>query len=122
MNVKKNFFEASGGRKADVVIDFVGAQATMDLPRKLVRTSGEVNIAGLAGGNLPVGQGKIAWGARVSMSFYGSIADLREVISLAQRGYLKAHTTRFSLDDALKAYEALEHGTLNGRAVICPNG
>lgn len=110
------------GRAVDVVFDFVGVQASIDLGRKLVRADGDFNIVGLGGGTMPYAQGKIAWGARVSTPFYGSIAELREVIALAQRGRIHAHVTRFPIERAAEAYQLLHDGKLEGRAVICPNG
>ncbi|HVA27360.1 MAG TPA: NAD(P)-dependent alcohol dehydrogenase [Candidatus Baltobacteraceae bacterium] len=110
------------GRQADIVFDFVGLQATIDLGRKLVRPDGDFSIVGLGGGTMSYAQGKIAWGARVSTPFYGSIAELREVIALAQRGRIHAHVTRYPLERAAEAYQALHDGSLDGRAVICPNG
>ncbi len=114
--------EATSGRGLDVVFDFVGAQTTIDLGRKLVRPDGALLIVGLAGGTMPYAQGKIAWGARVSIPFYGSIAELRETIALAARGQLHARVTRFPLERVTDAYQALRDGTLDGRAVIVPNG
>jgi alcohol dehydrogenase, propanol-preferring len=110
------------GRAADVVFDFVGIQATIDLGRKLVRPDGDFSIVGLGGGTMPFTQGKIAWGARVSTPFYGSIAELREVIALGAGGKLRASVTRYPLERAAEAYKALHDGTLDGRAVITPNG
>jgi propanol-preferring alcohol dehydrogenase len=115
-------FDALGGVGADVVFDFVGLQQSIDLARKLVRPGGDCTIVGLGGGVLPYGQGRIAWGARVSTPFYGSLNDLREVIALAASGRIRAHVTRYPLERAAEAYEAMERGTLDGRAVICPNG
>jgi alcohol dehydrogenase, propanol-preferring len=119
---RDNLKEFLRGRPADVVFDFVGVQPTIDLGRKLVRPDGDFNIVGLGGGTMPYTQGKIAWGARVSTPFYGSIAELREVIALAQRGRIRAHVTRFPLERAAEAYQALHNGTLDGRAVVTPNG
>ncbi len=108
--------------QADVVLDFVGAQATVDLARKLVRPNGDCTIVGLGGGSLPVSQDKVSWGARVSMPLYGSIAELREVIALARRGRVHARVSRFPLERAHEAYAQMEAGTFEGRAVILPNG
>jgi propanol-preferring alcohol dehydrogenase len=108
------------GGLADAVFDFAGVQASIDLGRRLVRPDGVYSIVGLGGGTLPFTQGKIAWGARVSTPFYGSIGELREVIGLAARGRLGAHATRFPLARAADAYRAMHDGTLEGRAVIVP--
>jgi len=121
-NARDAIKERLRGRAADVVFDFVGLQPTIDLGRKLVRPDGHFNIVGLGGGTMPYGQGKIAWGAHVSTPFYGSIVELREVIALAASGRLHAHVIRYPLERAAEAYEALHDGTLDGRAVIVPNG
>lgn len=110
------------GRKADAVFDFVGVQATIDVGRRLVRPNGDFSIVGLGGGIMPFAQGKIAWGARVSTPFYGSIGELRETIALAAQGKLRAHAQRFSLQNVGEAYTALRSGSIKGRAVITPNG
>lgn len=121
-NALANTLEALGGVGADVVFDFVGLQSTVDLARKLVRPGGDCTIVGLGGGVLPYGQGKIPWGARVFTPFYGSIGELRELIALAASGRIRAHVTRYPLDRVADAYQAMHDGTLEGRAVICPNG
>jgi propanol-preferring alcohol dehydrogenase len=113
---------ANGGRPVDAVLDFVGAQRTVDLARKTVRPNGEIVVAGLAGGTLPIRQGAIPYGARVSMTFYGSIADLRETIALARSGRIASHVTRYPLQAAPEAFTAMRAGSLDGRAVILPNG
>jgi propanol-preferring alcohol dehydrogenase len=111
----------NAGRGADVVLDFVGSQATMDLARKAVRANGEIALVGLAGGTLPVRPGSLPYGVRVSMTFYGSIDDLHATIDLARTNKLRAHVTEYPLDRADEAFAALRDGTLAGRAVICPN-
>jgi alcohol dehydrogenase, propanol-preferring len=113
---------ANRGRKIDAVFDFVGVQSTMDLARKVVRADGAITVVGLGGGTLPVRQEAIPYGARVSMTFYGSLSDLRETIALAQSGKIKAHVARYPLERAAAAFDAMRAGTLEGRAVICPNG
>jgi propanol-preferring alcohol dehydrogenase len=111
---------APGG--ADVVFDFVGAQATLDLARSIVTTGGDVVIVGLAGGALPVGFGTVPFETRVVLSFWGTRAELAEVIALARAGRIRAHVDRFALADAKTAYARLRAGQLEGRAVIVPNG
>jgi propanol-preferring alcohol dehydrogenase len=109
---------APGG--ADVVLDFVGAQQTLDLARAVVSTGGEIAIVGLAGGALPVGFGTIPFEARVTVPFWGTKAELAEVVALARAGRIAARVERFSLADAPVAYEKLRTGAINGRAVVIP--
>ncbi len=112
--------EITHGEPVDVVLDFVGIQPTIDLGRKLVRAGGDYTIVGLGGGTMTYGQGRIAWGARVFTPFYGSIAELRELLALAAHGSVRAHVTRYPLKEAALAYRALHDGKVEGRAVICP--
>jgi propanol-preferring alcohol dehydrogenase len=110
---------APGG--ADVVLDFVGSPATVDIARAVVTTGGEVAIVGLAGGALPVGFGTLPMEARVTVPFWGTRAELAEVIALARSGRIRAHVERFPLKDVQKAYDSLRAGRLKGRAVVLPD-
>jgi propanol-preferring alcohol dehydrogenase len=107
---------------ADVVLDFVGAQATIDLARSVVSTGGDVAIVGLAGGTLPIGFGTLPFEARAIVPFWGTKAELAEVVALAQAGRIRAHVERFTLAEANLAYEKLRAGEIRGRAVVVPAG
>jgi propanol-preferring alcohol dehydrogenase len=107
---------------ADVVLDFVGAPATIEIARGVVSTGGDIAIVGLAGGSLPVGFGTMPFEAHVVVPFWGTRAELAEVIALARAGRIRAHVDRFALDDAKTAYDRLRAGQLKGRAVVIPGG
>lgn len=109
---------APGG--ADVVLDFVGAPTTVEIARAVVSTGGDIAIVGLAGGSLPVGFGTVPWDTRVIVPFWGTKAELAEVIALARAGRITAHVERFTLADAAAAYDKLRAGHVQGRAVIVP--
>jgi propanol-preferring alcohol dehydrogenase len=106
---------------ADVVLDFVGAPATLDLARAVVTTGGDVAIVGLAGGSLPVGFAALPFEARVTMTFWGTRAELAEVIALARAGRIRTHVERFPLQEVQQAYDSLRAGRLQGRAVVMPH-
>ncbi len=110
----------TGGIGADVVLDFVGADATLALAAAVVRSAGHVTIVGLAGGSLAVGQGRVPYGVSVSLTYWGTVTELMEVIALAARGAITPHVERFPLERAAEAYELLHAGKLAGRAVITP--
>jgi propanol-preferring alcohol dehydrogenase len=105
---------------ADVVLDCVGAQATVDIARAIVTTGGDIAIIGLAGGALPVGFGSVPLEVRVTVPFWGTRGELVEVIALARAGRIAAKVQRFPLNEAQKAYHALRAGDLQGRAVVIP--
>jgi alcohol dehydrogenase, propanol-preferring len=56
----------------------------------------------------------------VATTYWGSIPELMQVISLATEGHIRAHVQRYELADAMSAYNAMTDGTLDGRAVIVP--
>ena len=109
---------APGG--ADVVLDFVGSASTADIARSVVTTGGDIAMVGLAGGSLPVGFGSLPFEVRVHLPFWGTRAELAEVIALARHGRIRAHVDRFTLEDAQVAYQRLRAGQVKGRAVIVP--
>ena len=59
-------------------------------------------------------------GVSLSTTYWGTPAELAEVIELARAGRVRVEVERFSLDDAVTAYEALHRGEVHGRAVVVP--
>jgi propanol-preferring alcohol dehydrogenase len=110
----------TSGLGADLVLDLVGADATLQLAAATVRTLGHLTIVGIAGGSLPVNFFSVPYEASVATTYWGSVTELMEVIALAQRGDLTAHVTTFPLTEAVAAYDQLHKGELQGRAVITP--
>lgn len=114
--------ELTGGLGAQAVFDFVGAAPTVRIAGAVAGVEAEVSIVGIGGGSLPVGFGALPFEVSVSAPYWGTRTELQEVLALARSGAVSVHTETFSLDDAPRAYEQLHAGTINGRAVILPNG
>ena len=112
--------ELTGGLGAELVVDFVGADATMALAAAAVRRGGDAAIVGLAGGSLRYALGTMPFDATLTTPYWGTASELGEVLALARAGAITAHTQRFPLERVGEAYDALRDGTLEGRAVICP--
>jgi propanol-preferring alcohol dehydrogenase len=111
--------KCTGGRGADVVLDFVGAQATIDLGASVLRPAGELVLVGSGGGRLVVSKpGALPAGARVRLPFWGSRPELVEVVELARRGLLEAETTTMALADAAAAFDRLRRAEVVGRLVL----
>jgi propanol-preferring alcohol dehydrogenase len=110
---------------ADVVLDFVSVDPTLDLARSVVATGGHLVLVGLGGGTLPFRPTveaalPVPFEVDARIPFWGTRAELQEVIALAQRGQLEAEVETFPLDRGVEAYEKLRRGEIHGRAVIVP--
>jgi propanol-preferring alcohol dehydrogenase len=109
---------------ADVVLDNVSVDPTLQLGASVIATGGWLMLVGLGGGTLPLTVGlapTIPLEARLTIPFWGTRAELVEVVALARAGLISAHVERFELADAATAYERLEGGELAGRAVVIPS-
>ncbi|MEU9068535.1 NAD(P)-dependent alcohol dehydrogenase [Streptomyces sp. NPDC048109] len=114
--------ELTDGAGADVILDFVGTQATVEMAGACVATGGDVTVAGVGRGALPVGFDTPAYGVSVAGTYWGTRADLTEVIELARDGVLTARVETCPLGQAPRAYDRLRQGLITGRAVVLPGG
>ncbi|MEU8529160.1 NAD(P)-dependent alcohol dehydrogenase [Streptomyces sp. NPDC048629] len=114
--------ELTNGRGAEVVLDFVGAPPTTTAAGAMAAVEGDVTIVGLGGGTLPVGFGALPYEASVTSPYWGTRAELIEVLDLARAGSVDVHVETYTMDEAPRAYQRLHDGLVNGRAVILPNG
>ena len=112
----------TNGRGADAVFDFVGAAPTVATASACAGMESDVVIVGIGGGTATVGFGATPYDCSVRSPYWGSRSELIEVFELARAGVVKVHVERFGIDDAPEAYRRLHQGTINGRAVILPNG
>lgn len=112
--------EATGGKGADLVIDFVGSDATLALGAAVTRPLGDFTIVGIAGGTLPVSFFSVPYEVSIQTTYWGTRPELVEVLDLGARGLLRSTITPFPLEQASDAYAALEAGTLDGRGVVVP--
>ena len=120
----RTLLQMTGGAGADVVLDFVGAPATVALAGAAVRSGGQITLVGLAAGRLehaaappPIG---LPWGVSVVKPYGGTRRELSEVLALVRTGRLRVQVETAPLDDALAVLDRLEQGRLRGRAVLVP--
>lgn len=102
------------------VIDFVGADATLVTARDHVARQGLVVVVGLYGGTIPFGFGAVPHEARFMTSVWGSLAQMHEMVALAQRHPLHSPIEVIGLEAVGQAHERLHHGDVSGRFVIVP--
>lgn len=112
----------TNGKGAEVVVDFVGVDPTLQLATSVARAGADVNVVGIGGGSFTFDFFALANEVSLQTTYWGSVTELMEVLELARRATITVHTERFSLDDVSTAYERLEAGHVDGRAVITPSG
>ncbi|ARU18373.1 NAD(P)-dependent alcohol dehydrogenase [Croceicoccus marinus] len=109
-----------GQRGVTVALDFVGAQATIDIAASVVGRNSRLSIVGLAGGTLHYAANNPPYGTQVTVPYWGSRTELMEVIALAQSGRIKATVETFPLEQANDVYQRLRDGKIQGRAILIP--
>lgn len=112
--------ELTGGRGADVVIDFVGATTTLELARAVVRPMGDLTIVGIAGGEIEVSFFSQPYEVSIATTYWGSRPELVELLALAGSGRISAERSIYSLEHGAQAYRDLRDGRVTGRAVVVP--
>jgi alcohol dehydrogenase, propanol-preferring len=109
------------GAGADAVLDLVGSDATIAAGLASTRRLGAFALVGAGGGTLRrPWWGALPPGAEVFTFQGGTIADVRAVVELAARGELRVDVEPFALVEVATAYERLDAGALQGRAVVQP--
>lgn len=112
--------DLAGERGVTVALDFVGAQATVDLASSVVGRNSHISIVGLAGGVLHYAANNPPYGTEVTVPYWGSRTELMEVIALAQAGRIEAAVETFPLEQVNDVYQRLREGRIRGRAVLIP--
>jgi propanol-preferring alcohol dehydrogenase len=111
--------------EVDVVFDFVGSQASLDLAAQVTGRGGAVVVTGGGGGRIgltaEIGAGR-APDREVAIvhTFGGTREDLIGALALAEVGHVRTSIERFALADVSRAFAALEAGRILGRAVLEP--
>ena len=111
---------AAGSRGAELVMDFVGVDSTMELSARCVAPGGHLAMLGIGGGTLPFRFGVVPFETIVVYSNWGTRAELAEIVGLAQDGVVKMEVERVGLEDVPAAYERLHAGDVRGRVVAVP--
>jgi len=113
--------ESTGGRGADVVLDFVGSDSTIALGAAVSRSLGDVTVVRMAGGTFAFSFFSLPYEVSVQTTYWGSRPELVEVLDLAARGLLRPTITTLPLEEAVHAYHRMESGSALGRQVIVPS-
>lgn len=116
--------DLTDGHGAEVVLDFVGAQPTVELAARSVAAGGAIRFVGLGGGQLTHGAEAatelLPWGVDLAKHYGGTQAEQLDVLALADAGLLEVETTTYPIDSYAEAFDALRTGRQSGRAVLVP--
>jgi len=110
----------SNGAGAAAVIDLVGSDETLTLAAEVVGTRGIVTVLGVAGGSLPFSFGLMAREASIATVYAGTVADLQEVVAMAQVQRFSTLIETYPLEEINAALDDLRAGSILGRAVVTP--
>jgi NAD+-dependent secondary alcohol dehydrogenase Adh1 len=112
--------ELTGGRGADVVLDFVAEQGAEADGWAMTGGGGSYFVIGY-GGTMEVPTLDIISTERnVIGNIVGTYNDLAELMALAEGGRVTLHTRTYPLDAAAEAFADLDAGRVRGRAILVP--
>jgi NAD+-dependent secondary alcohol dehydrogenase Adh1 len=113
--------DATEGKGAEVVFDFVGEHGTEAEGVAMTRDAGSYFVIGYGGAvNVPTID-LVSREISVIGNLVGSYTDLRELMALAARGLVQLSTKTYPLTSALEALDDLDGGRLPGtRAILLP--
>ena len=112
--------ELTGGRGADVVLDFVAEQGAEADGFAMTAEAGSYFVIGY-GGTLEIPTLDIISTERnIVGNIVGTYNDLAELMALAQAGKVTLHTKTYPLTAAPDALADLDAGRIRGRAILVP--
>ena len=105
----------------DVVIDCVGAEATVEDSCRILNKGGSLVVVGLFGSQIKIPLVRaVLQEYQVYGSLWGNYNELCEVIELAKAGKIKHNIQKFPLSEINEAIQLLKNGEIVGRGVIIP--
>ncbi len=75
-------------------------------------------IVGLGGGKVIHDGSSLPFACMLNTPYWGSRAELMEVLDLAEVGKIHAEVTHYHLEETPEVYQKLHEGKIKGRAVI----
>jgi propanol-preferring alcohol dehydrogenase len=106
------------GRGAAVVLDFVGSVTTAAAATRVVAAGGAVVVLGSGQGSVAVGWGRTPPECRVFTSLGNTLADLRDVVTLARAGRLRLPHEAIAFADVADGYARVKSGDGAARVVV----
>jgi NAD+-dependent secondary alcohol dehydrogenase Adh1 len=112
--------DLTGGRGAEVVLDFVAEQGAEHDGFQMTGRAGSYFVIGYGGTVTIPTLDIISTERNIVGNIVGTYNDLAELMVLAQAGKVTLHTRTYPLDDAVEALADLDAGRIRGRAILVP--
>jgi NAD+-dependent secondary alcohol dehydrogenase Adh1 len=112
--------DLTGGRGADVVLDFVAEQGAEKDGWEMTAEAGSYFVIGYGGALTVPTLDVISTERNIIGNIVGTYNDLAELMVLAQEGRVTLHTRTYPLAEALDALADLDAGRVRGRAILVP--
>jgi NAD+-dependent secondary alcohol dehydrogenase Adh1 len=112
--------ELTGGRGADVVLDFVAEQGAETDGWAMTARAGSYFVIGYGGTVQVPTLDIISTERNIIGNIVGTYNDLAELMALAEGGRVTLHTRTYPLDAATDAFADLDAGRVRGRAILVP--
>jgi NAD+-dependent secondary alcohol dehydrogenase Adh1 len=112
--------DLTGGRGAEVVLDFVAEQGAEQDGFAMTAPAGSYYVIGYGGEVRIPTLDIISTERNIIGNIVGTYNDLVELMVLAQTGRVTLHTKAYPLDAAVEAIQDLDAGRVRGRAILVP--
>jgi NAD+-dependent secondary alcohol dehydrogenase Adh1 len=112
--------DLTGGRGAEVVLDFVAEQGAEQDGFAMTARAGSYFVIGYGGTVQIPTLDIISTERNIVGNIVGSYTDLAELMVLAQAGRVTLHTRTYPLAAAVDAIQDLDAGRVRGRAILTP--
>jgi len=121
-NVVSAVGDITGGDYVSRVVDFVGSDESLRDAVSILGKQGKLIHVGIGGGEArfiwnPVFPPEITY----TTVYWGSVAELKEVISLAEDGRIQIIVETVGFRELNEAFDRLRRGEVDGRAVLLPD-
>ncbi|WP_435077565.1 NAD(P)-dependent alcohol dehydrogenase [Halococcus sp. AFM35] len=119
-NVAEEIDALTDGTGVQQVLDFVGADETTGLGPDVLAGGGDHYVVGYGGHVHEPSQALVNGDFSYRGTLVGNYTELQELVALVERGDVDLRTTQYGLDEINDVAAKLEHGEVEGRAVITP--
>jgi NAD+-dependent secondary alcohol dehydrogenase Adh1 len=113
--------ELTGGRGAELVLDFVGTDQTHSQGLAMLARAGTYAVVGYGGTLSAPSASMVVNEHAVLGNLVGTWPDLWELLQLHSRGRVTLRTSTYPMARVNEALDALRAGEITGRAVLVPD-